>query len=213
MSLKRQLTRSQKQLVAELDDIAALSGHDYWKILDRQVSGAERTTILQVILRETVRGQVVSKYTLIDEHLGSKVCNYMFDNRELPQLWKTKKFERFNYYVLERMSLMEKLAFITDVYRVPRAIAADIEQINAIRNDLAHAFFPENLRSHRAKYGSALRRLVGPRYKGVDIFTFAGFHRFFHDALSVMKFFGTEILGGHRCHNVILRLRAKGCAT
>ena|ERR1022692_2986626 len=49
----------------------------------------------------------------------------------------------FNYFILEKMSLMEKLAFVKDVYTVSRAIAADIESINAIRNALAHAFFPE----------------------------------------------------------------------
>ena len=37
------------------------------------------------------------------------------------KLWKTRKFERFNYFILEKMSLMEKLAFVKDVYMVSKA--------------------------------------------------------------------------------------------
>ena len=146
-----------------------------------------RTIVLQSIMREIVRGEVVSQYTLIDEELGSKICRYMFDNKKFMKLWKTRKFERFNYFILEKMSLMEKLAFVKDLYTVPRAIAADIESINALRNAVAHAFFPENLRVYRTKH-SASRKLSGPRYKGIDVFTFDGFDRFIHDSRRVVEF-------------------------
>ena len=127
-----------------------------------------RTVVLQAITREIVRGEVVSQYTLIDEWLGSKICHYVFDSKRFGKLWKTKKFERFNYFALEKMSLMEKLAFVKDVYAVSKAIASDIEGINAIRNALAHAFFPENLRAYRTKRGSSLETLTRPRYKGIE---------------------------------------------
>ena len=94
------------------------------------------------------------------------------------KLWRTRKFERFNYFVLEKMSLMEKFAFAKDVYAIRKGVASNIESINAMRNALAHAFFPENLRAYRTKHGSAFRKLVGPHYKGVDIFTAAGVDRF-----------------------------------
>jgi hypothetical protein len=194
MPAEQYLTRTQKYLVADLDKIMSAARLDYWNILDRDdVPPEYRTTVLQVITREIVRGEVVSQYTLIDERLGSKICSYMFDNKKFMSLWKTKKFERFNYYILEKMSLMEKLAFVKDVYKVPRSIAADIESINAIRNGLAHAFFPENLRVHRTKHGSAFHKLSGPRYKGVDIFTFDGFDRFLDDAGRVVQFLITDI--------------------
>jgi len=102
-------------------------------------------------MRELIRGEVVTKYTLIDERLSSAICRYMFEGGKFMKLWKTKRFERFNYFILEKMSLMEKLAFVKDVYNIPKRLAADIEAINAIRNALAHAFFPENLRAHRIK--------------------------------------------------------------
>jgi hypothetical protein len=175
MPTERHLTRTQKRLLKDLDKIMSVAGLDYWNILDRDPEyDPHRTIVLQSIMREIVRGEVVSQYTLIDEQLGSKICRYMFDNRKFMRLWKTKKFERFNYFILEKMSLLEKLAFVKDVYIMPRAIAADIEKINSIRNSVAHAFFPENLRAHRTKRGSAFRKLTGPRYKGIDIFTFDG---------------------------------------
>jgi hypothetical protein len=117
----------------------------------------------------------------------------MFENKAFMKLWKTKKFERFNYFILEKMSLMEKLAFVKDVYLVPKAIAAEIETINAIRNALAHAFFPENLRAYRTKHGSAFRKLAGPHYKGIDIFTLDGIDRFLDDSRRVVQFLITDI--------------------
>src|SRR6266404_8670681 len=194
MPPERYLTRTQKHLVVELDQIMVAAGLDYWDILNRDSEHDEyRTVVLRVITRGIVRGQVVGQYTLIDEQLGSKICHYMFDNMKFMSLWRTKKFERFNYFILEKMSLLEKLAFVKDVYAVSRAIAADIESINAIRNALAHAFFPENLRAHRMKHGSAFRKLVGPHYKGVDIFTLQGFDRFLDDSGRVVQFLITDI--------------------
>jgi hypothetical protein len=91
------------------------------------------------------------------------------------------------------MSLMEKLAFVKDVYMMSKAIAADVEAINAIRNAVAHAFFPENLRAYRTKHGSTSRKLAGPRYKGVDIFTFDGIDRFLNDSRRVVQFLIMDI--------------------
>jgi len=188
------LTRTQKKLVSELDKITSAAGLDYWHILDPDWAYTElRTVGLQVILRAIVRGEVVSRYTLIDEQLGSTLCKYMFDNERFGKLWKSKKFERFNYFVVEKMNLLEKLAFVKDVYMMPRAIAADIEGINAIRNALAHAFFPENLRAYRTKQSSVPRKLVGPHYKGADIFTFEGYDKFLDDAHGVTQFLIKDI--------------------
>jgi len=180
------LTKKQKQMVSDLDAISSLVGVDYWNILG--FGSKYRTGILMSMTRELIRGEVITMYTLIDEHLGSKICDYMFGNATFIRLWKTKKFQRFNYYVIEKMSLMEKLAFVKDVYKVPRAIASDIEAINALRNALAHAFLPENLRAYRGKNPKAHIQLTGPPYKGTDIFTLAGAQRFVNDAQHVARF-------------------------
>jgi hypothetical protein len=191
---ERRLTRTQKSLVNELDEIMYTAGIDYWNIGDRDPEYDQvRTVVLQAIRRDIVRGIVISQYTLLDEQLGSKVSRYMFDNKKFMKLWRTRKFERFNYFVLEKMSLMEKLAFAKDVYSIPKGITSNIESINAMRNALAHAFFPENLRAYRTKYGTAFRKLVGPHYKGVDIFTADGVGRFLEDSRVAIQFFITDI--------------------
>jgi len=87
---------------------------------------------------------------------------------------------------------MEKLAFAKDVYSIPKSIASNVESINAMRNALAHAFFPENLRAYRTKHGSAFRELVGPHYKGVDILTADGVGRFLEDSRAAIQFFITD---------------------
>jgi len=150
--MKRELPRLQKQLVKDLDEIMYEAGHDYWDMLNRDPKwDKHRTVVLQSIMREIIRGEVITHYPLLDEHLGSKICHYFFPNAQFIKLWKTKKFERFNYFVLEKMSLMEKLAFVKDIHRIPKGIAADIEAINAIHNALANAYLPENLRAYRKK--------------------------------------------------------------
>jgi len=193
MPTKRHPTRLQRRLVADLDKITSTAGLDYWDVLrgDHTAAG-DRTLVLQGITREIARGEVVRRYTLIDEHLGCIICAYMFGSGRFDRLWKTKKFERFNYFVLEKMSLMEKLAFVKDICAVPKGIAADIESINAIRNAVAHAFFPENLRAYRSRRGRAARNLEGPPYKGVAIFSFDGLDRFIADANRVAGFLITR---------------------
>jgi hypothetical protein len=57
---------------------------------------------------------------------------------------------------------MEKLAYVRAIREVPRAIRRDVEQLNNLRNGVAHAFFPENLRSAK------------PKWKGENIFSIEG---------------------------------------
>src|SRR5712691_5290593 len=186
------LNTRQKQIVADLNEITHLVGIDYWNILG--FDAKYRTGILLSMTREIIRGEVITMYTLIDEHLSSKICDYMFGSSEFIRLWKSTKFQRFNYYVIEKMSLMEKLAFVKDVYRVPKAISSDIEAINAMRNALAHAYLPENLRAYRRKNPKAHLELTGPPYKGADIFTLAGATRFVEDAQRVARFVIGELV-------------------
>lgn len=77
-------------------------------------------------------------------------------------IWRTKRFQRFNYFILERLSLLEKTALVDDIRALPRGVRAYIGSINDLRNAVAHAFFPENLKGDRTSY------------KGRDIFTLDG---------------------------------------
>lgn len=64
MPTKRYLTRLQKRLVADLDKIMSAAGLDYWDILHRD-SKFDRTLVLKGMMRQIMRGEVVTQYTLI----------------------------------------------------------------------------------------------------------------------------------------------------
>lgn len=184
--MSKALTRKQRKLTKELEAIAETIGVDYWNILNREPEG--RTPILEVIKRELIRGEIVNQYTFIDEMLALKLCNYFFPGGKMIKLWKTKRFQRFNYYILERLYLVNKLAFLKDVYHVPKRIAGTIEEVNALRNAMAHAFFPENLRAYQMKGRSAPRKPIVVRYKGLDVFTHTGVEKFVADCSEVTQF-------------------------
>lgn len=191
-SMTDSLTKKQRELRKELDEIAQTIGVDYWNILDREAEA--RTPVLDVMKREIIRGEVVSQYTLLDEFLNNEIAQYFFGKkRGFSKLWKTKKFERFNYFVLERLALMEKFVLVKEIKDVPRFLEDTIPQVNALRNAMAHAFFPENLRAYRAKK-TIQRREVAATYKGIDIFTLAGITRFMEDMRVIHDYF---VFGKH----------------
>jgi hypothetical protein len=170
------LTRLQKKLLAELEEVAKLARLDYVNILDYDPE--ERTARLHLMNNQIVRSQIIADYTFVDEMLGSAICHYFFGKKTgFIKLWKTKRFKTFNYYILEVLSLTEKLRLVKAITKVPKPVAADIEALNALRNGLAHAFFPENLRSAK------------PVYKGKDIFSHDGLQRFIEDMSKVSDFF------------------------
>ncbi len=170
------LSSLQKKLLAELEEVAELARLDYVNILDYDPE--ERTARLRLMQNQIVRSQIIADYTFVDEMLGSAICHYFFGKkRGFIKLWKTKRFKTFNYYILEVLSLTEKLRLVKAITKVPKPVAADIEALNALRNGLAHAFFPENLRSAK------------PVYKGKDIFSHDGLQRFIEDMSKVSDFF------------------------
>ena len=170
------LTKAQKRLLAELADIAELCALDYDDILDYDPE--ERTTRLELMKRQLAVGKVVWEYTYVDEMLSANICQFFFGKgKGFVRLWKTKRFKAFNHYVVEVLSLTEKLRLVKGIRKVPKAIAADIESLNALRNGLAHSYFPENLRSNK------------PVYKGVDIYSFKGLERFVADMRKVTRYF------------------------
>jgi hypothetical protein len=176
------LTRLQRTLLSELQAIAKLARLDYGSILDYDAE--ERTTRLRLMKNQIVRSQIIADYTFVDEMLGCAICHYFFGKgKSFIRLWKTKKFKLFNHYILEVLSLPEKLRLVKSISKVPRAVAADVEALNALRNGLAHAFFPENLRSSK------------PVWKGRDIFSRAGLERFINDMGGVSDFFVNSNFG------------------
>ncbi len=89
--------------------------------------------------------------------------------RTFPQLWKTKRFTLFNHYILEELYPLQKLRLVKALRPIPKNISKDIESLNALRNGLAHAFFPANLRKSK------------PTWKGKNMFSLDGAKSFMDD--------------------------------
>jgi hypothetical protein len=145
------LTSHQRRLLAELEEVADLTRLDYPNIEEYEPD--ERTTRLKFMKNQIIRSQVIMDYTFVDEMLGAAICHYFFGKKKgFVKLWKTKKFRNFNHYVLEIMSLTEKHRLVRAIADVPKSVSKNIDALNALRNGLAHAFFPENLRSSKPIY-------------------------------------------------------------
>ncbi|PYS31187.1 MAG: hypothetical protein DMF75_14970 [Acidobacteria bacterium] len=170
------LTKKQQNLLDELHALAELFGLDYANI--REYEREARTPFLEVMKRKLVLAQVVTWYTLVDEYLNNEICRYYFGKkRTFPELWKTKRFKLFNHYILEDLYPLQKLRLVKAIRSIPKPIAKDIDSLNALRNGLAHAFFPENLRKSK------------PTWKGNDIYSLDGAKLFMDDMRRISDFF------------------------
>jgi hypothetical protein len=170
------LSKKQIALVEELRKIQEILEIDFEHI--DQIPTDSRTAKLEVIKNKLIRGQIVVWYTIIDEFLTNRICRYFFGKKKsFIQLWKTKKFQNFNYYVIEKLSLLEKLRFVKAFSLIPKSISHIIEQLNVLRNGLAHSFFPENLRTSK------------PLWKGKNIFSIDGLNSLRDDMVKVFEQF------------------------
>ena len=170
------LQDKQQSLIRELDAVFDLLELNYHQV--RSWERESRTTRPRLALDHAIRGAVIRQYTLIDEHLSNVLCDYFFGRKKSHiQLWRTKKFRNFNYYVLQELSLLKKLSFVRAIRKLPKAVRATVERVNDLRNGLAHAFFPENLRKSK------------PVYRGESIFTLKGITLFLEDMSEAHNFF------------------------
>ncbi len=166
------LTPKQRRLKNEIEDIAALVQMDHWNILDYSVES--RTTYLEIMKRQLVRGEIITKYTLIDEFLSVLICHFYFKKPNkgvsFRALWKTKKFQLFNHFVLDETYLLNKMKLVSAVSEIPPDVRRAVERINAVRNAIAHSFFPENRRQY-----IPYRRVM---YQNADIYSKPGIEQF-----------------------------------
>jgi hypothetical protein len=141
-----------------------------------RVKAADRTNYLTWAKRELIITAVLRQYLLIDEHLNNEICWDFFPRRTYAELWRTKRFRAFSNHILDRLALLPKLEFVRVRIRLSNRFYNDIRDLNALRNALAHSFFPEN-------------RRVKPKWRGVDIFSFAGVGQFINDTSAASAFF------------------------
>lgn len=173
---KEKLTRKQKELIKEIEEIYDHFSLDYYNIQSYEHAG--RTPYLEAARDKVVRGQVVIWYTLVDEFLTNVISRYYFGKmRSFPELWRTKKFKNFQYHIIEELHLMQKLRHVKAIKKIPKSIISDIERLNALRNGLAHAFFPENLRKST------------PKWKGESIFSLKGLKLLQQDFDKIVDYF------------------------
>ena len=85
--------------------------------------------------------------------------------------------DNYDSFVFNLARYLEELGTTTRVERNDALSVADIERLNALRNGIAHAFFPENLRSSK------------PSWKGKDIFSLEGVAQFMEDLSDLQDFF------------------------
>ena len=57
-------------------------------------------------------------------------------------MWRTKKFRIFVHHILDEVYLLPKLKIAGQIGEVPKEVRESIERVNALRNALAHSFFP-----------------------------------------------------------------------
>jgi hypothetical protein len=170
------LTAHQLKAFREVEEIASMTKLDYPYILAHKRDA--RTPIIEHMRRTMTLSEVITRYTLVDEYLNLTLCHYFFGrNKSTIKLWKTKKFRLFNHHVMEELSLMAKFRFAKSIARMPKGVAGDIDRLNALRNGLAHAFFPENLK--RSK----------PEWKGKSVFSKDGFRAFLDDMGKIANYF------------------------
>lgn len=183
------LTPKQRRLQSEIEEISKCVLMDYWDILRYPAGG--RTTRLELIKRKMVRGDVVEKYTYIDELLAVIICHHFFrkptKGRSFGGLWKTEKFREFNHYLLDDTYLFGKMRMVRAIGEIPAKIRECIDRINALRNAMAHSFFPENRREYFGKEGLM--------YRGSDIYTQDGVEKLAEDFREVRNYLWERAFG------------------
>ena len=173
---RAKLTGTQRRLVAELRHLLSTLMLDPDAIVADPDAKA-RTVLLELAKDQVVRSAVLWKYVLMDEHLSAVICWHYFGRRRgFPQLWKTTRFRSFNYFILERLYLLQKLDLVKSIHDIPRWVSSDLAALNELRNGIAHSFFPQNRRRK-------------PEWKGQSVFTRAGFDRFSEDIQKLSGFF------------------------
>jgi hypothetical protein len=180
---KPRLTKKQRQLVTEVDHLTSTLGLD----CDEIVADADpeaRTPLLELAKDQLTRSAVILKYVLMDELLSAVVCwHYFGKKRDFPELWKTKRFKSFNYFILEKLYLLQKLDLVRSIHDIPKWVSSDLAALNELRNGIAHSFFPQNRRRK-------------PEWKGQSVFTPEGVDRFLEDMQKLSDFFLQQFWGG-----------------
>jgi hypothetical protein len=156
-------------------------------------SEPERTITLQLVKRALINQEIILQYTLIDEYLSDIICNYYFRRRKnevtYRRLWREEKFQIFNHFIIEEAYFLQKLRIVHAIEEVPSEHRNSMEAINALRNAIAHSFFPENRRQYKKHNIRNIRRWI---YDGEGIYTKDGVEKLLNNTQVVVNYLQTR---------------------
>jgi hypothetical protein len=170
------LTKKQRLLVVEVRSLLKELHLDPDEIVSTTQSDV-RTASLENARIKIIRFHVLTNYLLMEEQLSLVIRSHFFGkDRLIPQLMKLKRFRTFNYFIMERLFLLQKLDFIKNIHSIPKWVVSDLAALNDLRNGMAHSWF---LYLRRRK----------PEWKGQSIFIRSNFDRFSADMKKLWEFF------------------------
>ncbi len=145
-------------------------------------------------VRLVLATEVANQYARIDEILAEIIVRYFFDIEpdvlHFEKAWKTDKFKIFVHHILDEMVLLKKLSIVRAIGPVPNEVSRIIDRINAVRNGIAHSFFPENSKENRAA-GKVLDA-------GADVRSLDGLRQFKDDADTAYRYLHDRLYGPGR---------------
>ena len=155
------LTRSQRKTLAEMEKLESICNLDFRDIADYEADA--RTPILDNMRKQLVTSQIVLWYTYADELLNWLLRDHFLGREKNDVRRRRRKLNRTFDLTLEELYLMQKLRLARQIWtRMPKRVRKTIEDLNYIRNAVAHTFFPES--SSKSK----------PIYHGKSVFTLEG---------------------------------------
>ena len=185
------LTKTERKLVKVAKEIAEITGNDL-DTVDNWDEGEFRRYAIMGTINHMVIGEVIVRYTLLDELLTSLIAKYFFrvpkQRMKFKKWWRTKKFKIFNHHIMDEMFLLKKMQLAHAIKPIPGSVQSSIQRVNSVRNAFAHSFFPENRREHR--------KLGKVPYMGKDIRTPDGLDAFVTDALSAYNAIAKRVYPG-----------------
>jgi hypothetical protein len=181
------LTTKQKKLQKQAKRMAKLAQIDFWNIKKKEKEG--RRTLLEIAINNIAVSIVIGRYTLFDEILADCICQFYFKtDPEKPFInWEDDKYRIFVNYLLDEMYLLKKTEVVHAIEPIPSHVRRIINKVNALRNSMAHSFFPENRKEHR-KDGKVL-------YDGKDIRTAKGITAFLDDCGEAWSYLARRAFG------------------
>jgi hypothetical protein len=103
------------------------------------------------------------------------------------RLWKQKRFRLFCYHILDNLHFLEKTRMVHELKPLPKRVRELIDHLNAIRNAIAHSYFPEN----RGQF----RKEKAVTYKGAKVFCLQGFSQLNEESLLVCEYLDRRAFG------------------